>query len=97
MHAMAFVVFDRSDSGRTTVALSNFISAAAAGFVGTAYLPHGYNDLGHAANRMGIEFGSIAVTNLAQEFSPEFRHLGTKLHLPKFMLPKPAGTDLRSR
>ena len=86
-HAIAFTAFDRSDSGRTTFALSNFVASASAGFVGNAYLPRGYNDASHGINRMGIEFGSLAVTNLAQEFTPEFRWLGKRMHLPGFMLP----------
>jgi len=96
IHALAFTAFDRSDSGRTTVALSNFVASASAGFVGTAYLPRGYNDVSHAANRMGIEFGSLAVANLAQEFTPEFRLLGRRLHLPGFMLPNSCTRELRS-
>jgi hypothetical protein len=87
MHAVVFTAFDRSDSGRTTFAISNFLASASAGFVGNAYLPHGYNDTSHAVSRMGIEFGSIAVSNLAQEFTPEFRRLGQRMHLPGFMLP----------
>ena len=87
MHAVVFTAFDRSDSGHTTFALSNFVASASAGFVGNAYLPRGYNDTSHAVSRMGIEFGSLAITNLAQEFTPEFRWLGKKMHLPGFMLP----------
>ena len=87
MHAIAFAAFARSDSGRTTVAISNFVASASAGFVGNAYLPNGYSDTSHAFNRMAIEFSSFAVTNLAQEFTPEFRRLGKRLHLPGFMLP----------
>lgn len=90
MHAIAFTAFDRSDSGRTTFALSNFVASASAGFVGNAYLPRGYNDTSHGIERMGIEFGSLAVTNLAQEFTPEFRWLGKRMHLPGFMLPNAA-------
>lgn len=87
MHAVVFTAFDRSDSGRTTFALSNFVASASAGFVGNAYLPRGYNDTSHAISRMGLEFSSIAITNLAQEFTPEFRWLGKRMHLPGFMLP----------
>jgi len=87
MHAIAFTAFDRSDSGHKTLAVSNFVASASAGFVGTAYLPSGYNDTSHGIHRMGIEFGSLAVSNLAQEFTPEFRWLGKKMHLPAFMLP----------
>jgi hypothetical protein len=87
MHAIAFTAVDRSDSGRTTFALSNFVASASAGFVGNTYLPRGYNDTSHGIKRMGIEFGSLTVTNLAQEFTPEFRWLGKRMHLPEFMLP----------
>ena len=87
LHAVAFTAFDRSDSGRTTFAVSSFAASVSAGFVGNAYLPHGYNDTSHAGNRMVIEFSSLAVTNLAQEFTPEFRWLGKRMHLPQFMLP----------
>lgn len=85
-HAIVFTTFDKSDSGHTTVALSNFAGAASAGFVGNAYLPRGYNDISHAVRRTGIAFGSFALTNLASEFSPELRRMGRGLHLPKFML-----------
>jgi hypothetical protein len=87
MHAIAFTAFGKSDSGHTTLALSNFVASASAGFVGNAYLPRGYSDTTHAVNRMGIEFGSLAITNLAEEFTPEFRRLGNRLRLPGFMLP----------
>lgn len=87
IHAIAFTAFDRSDSGRRTFAVSNFVASAAAGFEGNAYLPNGYNDMSHAVNRMGIEFGSLVITNLAEEFTPEFRRFGKRMHLPAFMLP----------
>ena len=86
IHAVLFTAFDKSDSGRTTLALSNFGGAASAGFVGNAYLPRGYNDTSHAITRTGIAFGSFAVTNLGIEFSPELRRIGRELHLPKFLL-----------
>ncbi len=56
MHALAFTFIDKTDSGRNTIAFSNFAGAAAGGFVGRAYLPHGYNDLTHAEQRMAIQF-----------------------------------------
>jgi len=87
LHAVASTALDRSDSGRTTFAISNFAASVSAGFVGNAYLPHGYNDPSHAVSRMGLEFGGIAVTNLAQEFNPEFRRLGKRMRLPGFMRP----------
>ena len=94
MHAMAFTAFEKSDSDDTTLAVSNLVASVSAGLVGNAYLPPGYNDRSHAVSRMGIEFGSFAITNLAQEFTPEFRWLGKRLHLPSFMLPT-SSADLR--
>jgi hypothetical protein len=82
LHAITFAAFDRSDSGRTTVAVSNFLSSAAAGFVGNAYLPRGYNDSSHAVTRMEFQFGFIVVENLVEEFRPELRQLRRTLHLP---------------
>lgn len=86
IHALVFTAFDKSDSGHTTLALSNFAGAASAGFVGNTYLPRGYNDTSHAVTRTGTAFGSFALTNLAVEFSPELRRIGRGLHLPKFLL-----------
>lgn len=82
LHAITFAAFDRSDSGRTTLAASNFLGSAAGGFVGNAYLPRGYNDTPHALTRMGFRFGFIVVENLVNEFRPELRHLRRTLHLP---------------
>ena len=86
IHAIAFTALDKSDSGRTTFALSNFVGAASAGLVGGAYLPAGYNDRNHALSRTSIAFGSFAAANLASEFSPELRWVGKRLHLPRLML-----------
>jgi hypothetical protein len=97
MHAIVFTAFDKSDSGHTTLALSNFVGAASAGFVGNAYLPRGYNDTSHAVTRTGIAFGSFAFTNLTVEFSPELRRIGRGLHLPKFLLSGQARKGTESR
>jgi hypothetical protein len=86
MHAIVFTAFDRSDSGHTTLALSNVAGAASAGFVGNAYLPRGYNDTSHAVTRTGIAFGSFGLTNLGIEFSPELRRITRGLHLPTFLV-----------
>lgn len=86
VHALVFTAIDKSDSGRTMPAFSNFVGAASAGFAGTAYLPRGYNDRSHALDRTAIAFGSFAVTNLASEFSPQLRSLGKRLHLPQFVM-----------
>lgn len=81
LHAITFAAFDRTDSGKTTLAASNLLGSAAAGLVGTAYLPPGYNDTSHAVTRMGIQFGFIVAENLVNEFRPELRHLQKTLHL----------------
>jgi hypothetical protein len=83
MHALAFTLVDRTDSGRKTIAFSNFAGAAAGGFVGQAYLPHGYNDLTHAEQRMASQFLSIAIQNVAAEFQPQWGPLVRKLHIQK--------------
>src|SRR5215831_8208813 len=75
VHAITFAAFDRSDSGRTMLAASNFLGSAAGGFVGNAYLPSGYNDTSHAVKRMGFQFGFIVAANLVNEFRPELRQL----------------------
>ena len=82
-HALAFTLIDRSDNGRNRLALSNFAGAAAAGFVGQAYLPDSFNDTTHAGQRALIGFGFFAADNLFREFSPELKTLGQKLHLVK--------------
>lgn len=82
LHAITFAAFDRSDSGTTTLAASNFLGAAAGGFVGNAYLPRGYNDTSHAVTRMGIQFGFIVAENLVSEFRPELRQMRKALHVP---------------
>jgi len=80
-HAITFAVFDRSDSGRTTLAVSNLLGSVAGGLVGNAYLPRGYNDTSHAVTRTGVQFGLIVAENLVDEFRPELRHLQKTLHL----------------
>ena len=84
LHAITFAALDRSDSGRTTLAASNFLGSAAGGFVGNAYLPRGYNDTSHAVTRMGLQFGFIIAENLVDEFRPELQHLRKTLHLPGY-------------
>ncbi len=70
-HAVAFAFVDRSDSGHCMPALSNFVGAAAGGFVGNAYLPSGFNDVTHAGQRATIRFGLFAAGNLFREFAPQ--------------------------
>jgi hypothetical protein len=84
-HALAFTVFDKTDSGRTTFAASNFASAAAGGFMGMGILPDGYNDVTHAEQRMASEFLQIAIGNIATEFEPQWGPWAKKLRLPKIL------------
>jgi hypothetical protein len=85
MHAVAFTFIDKTDSGRNTIAFSNFAGAAAGGFVGSAYLPHGYNDLTHAGQRMTFQFASIAIQNIAAEFQPQWGPIVRKLRIQKIL------------
>jgi hypothetical protein len=52
-------------------ALSNFVGAAAGGFVGNAYLPSGFNNLTHAGQRATLRLGFAAGGNLFREFAPQ--------------------------
>ena len=71
LHALIFTFVDRSDSGHAMPALSNFVGATAAGFVGNAYLPSGFNDATHAGQRATLQFGVTAAGNLFREFAPQ--------------------------
>lgn len=70
-YALSFTFLDRSDSGRRMPALSNFVGAAAGGFVGNTYLPAGFNDLTHAGQRATLQFGFFAAGSLFREFAPQ--------------------------
>jgi hypothetical protein len=70
-HAISYTFVDRSDSGHAMPALSNFVGAAAAGFVGNAYLPPGYDNVTHAGQRTTLQFGLTAAGNLFREFAPQ--------------------------
>ena len=71
LHALTFTFVDRSDSGRPVPAFSNFVGATAAGFVGNAYLPSGFNNTTHAGQRAIFQFGITAAGNLFREFAPQ--------------------------
>jgi hypothetical protein len=71
IHALSFSFVDHSDSGHRMPALSNFVGAAAGGFVGNSYLPAGFNDVTHAGQRATIRFGTFAAGNLFREFAPQ--------------------------
>ena len=74
VHALTFTLVDRSDSGHAMPAISNFVGAAAAGFVGNAYLPSGFNDATHAGQRATLQFAFTAAGNLFREFAPQMPH-----------------------
>ncbi len=71
LHALSFTFVDRSDSGHAMPAFSNFVGATAAGFVGNAYLPSGFNNATHAGQRATLQFGFTAAGNLFREFAPQ--------------------------
>ena len=71
LYALSFTFVDRSDSGHPMPALSNFVGAAAGGFVGNTYLPAGFNDVTHAGQRATLRFGFFAAGNLFREFAPQ--------------------------
>ncbi len=85
VHALAFIIFDKTDSGRTTFAASNFAAAAAGGFVGMGILPHGYNDITHAEQHMASEFLQIGIGNVLTEFEPQWGPWAKKLRIPKLL------------
>jgi hypothetical protein len=70
-HALTFTFMDRSDSGHPVPALSNFVGAAAGGFVGNTYLPAGFNNVTHAGQRATLRLGFFAAGNLFREFAPQ--------------------------
>jgi len=71
VHALGFSFIDHSDSGHPMPAFSNFVGAAAGGFVGNAYLPVGFTDVTHAGQRAALQFGFFAAGNLFREFAPQ--------------------------
>ena len=82
VHAMLFTIVDRTNSGRRTLALSNFAGSTAAGFVGNLWEPDGFNDTTHALQRSALEFGTFGGANIFAEFSPDLSHLMRKMHIP---------------
>jgi hypothetical protein len=84
-HALSYTVVDRTDSGKRTIAVSNFAGAAAGGLVGMAYLPNGFNDATHAQQRIAAQFATLAIHNLAAEFQPQWGPIVKKLRIPKVL------------
>jgi len=85
IHALAFTFVDRSDSGHRTLAVSNLAGSAAAGFIGMAYYPPGYNDTAHSLQRAEWETTTFASHNLIAEFAPEIYHVAHLFHFPSRM------------
>jgi hypothetical protein len=86
-HALSYTFVDRTDSGKRTIAVSNFAGAAAGGLVGMAYLPNGFNDATHAQQRIVMQFATVAIHNLAAEFQPQWGPIVKKLRIPKLLPP----------
>lgn len=82
IHAVKFTLIDKSQSGHSTLAVSNFAGAAATGFVGMAYLPPGYDDTTHAYQHSAVALGAFGAQNILYEFFPELARFAHKLHLP---------------
>jgi hypothetical protein len=82
MHALLFTLVDKNDSGHKTLAVSNFVGAAAGGMVGNLYIPSPYNDPRYTIPRSAGLLGYFAASNVRQEFSPELKKVRKKLHLP---------------
>lgn len=81
-HAILFTFFDRRNSGRRTLAVSNFAAASASGFICNLWQPDGFRDTAHALQRSERGFAAITSANLIAEFSPELSKLMHKAHLP---------------
>jgi hypothetical protein len=88
-HALAFTFVDRSDDGHARLAFANFAGLAAGSYVGTSYLPAGFNDVTHADQRLVIRFGRLAGGNLAAEFGPDIFRFLEEHHLPRPKIPIP--------
>ncbi len=85
LHAWEYVVLEKTDSGKTRLALPHFAGAAAGGFVGMAYMPPGYNTLSYAGKRSAMELATIFPRNMAQEFAPELAPIFRHIHIPRFI------------
>jgi hypothetical protein len=70
-HAFSYTFIDRSDGGRSMPAFSNFVGAAAAGFVGNTYLPSGFANVTHAVQRATLQFAFFGAGNFYREFAPQ--------------------------
>ncbi len=81
-HALLSTFIARGDGGGMRPAVSVWAGAVAGGFVSKAYMPNGFNDSVHAGQWTLINFANFASENVRQEFSPEFKRVAKKLHIP---------------
>jgi hypothetical protein len=81
-HAIKFTLIDKGDSGNSRLAVANFASAAAGGFIGNAYLPPGFRDATHAGQRSLNVLAGTAAENELNEFRPEIRAFLIRMHVP---------------
>jgi hypothetical protein len=88
-HAVAFSVFDRSDSGHVRPALANFVGYGGGSYVGMAYLPTGFDDVAHANQRLVFQFSRLIGTNIGSEFAPDIFRFLAEHHLPIPKIPIP--------
>ena len=88
-HALVFNFIDRSDDGHARMAVANAAGLAGGSYIGMSYLPTGFNDLTHADQRLAIQFGRLAGSNLGAEFAPDLIRFAIKHHLPRPQLPIP--------
>jgi hypothetical protein len=78
-HAIGFTFVDRGNYGGHAFALSNFVDATSAGFIGNLWEPDGYNNATHAFQRTELQFAKLVGKNIALEFTPELNRLYRKI------------------
>jgi hypothetical protein len=88
-HALVFNFIDRSDDGHARLAVANFAGLAGGSYIGMSYLPTGFNDVTHADQRLAIQFGRLAASNLGAEFAPNIFRFLVEHHIPRPQLPIP--------
>jgi len=84
-HALAFVLIQKTDSGKNAIAVPHLAGATASSFIGMAYLPDGYNDAGYSAQHFGTEMMMTGMRNMLFEFSPEIYPVFKKMHMGRIV------------
>ncbi len=88
-HALTYTFVDQSDDGHARPAVANFAGLAAGSYVGTSYLPKGFDDVAHANQRLVFQFSRLAGSNLGAEFAPNIFRFFEEHHLPRPKIPIP--------